>query len=178
MEKKPIFSTAPLIHRQWSIGGTRITNFNKNELDNYVKAIEEYGDSGLVISEQAYCGMNDEMILPSHHALHDIRGHHGNLGAFWDLFKKIGSRPKEVAEITHQWVTGFGWENTIFNPSDFVEFDLLGTNDIDGDVFLGITEKGGRHILKGLFLTPYQNNLRNGNDSHHVHPQRKVPPGI
>jgi hypothetical protein len=28
--------------------------------------------------------------------------------------------------ITHYWVSGFGWENTIFRPEDFEIFEHIG----------------------------------------------------
>jgi hypothetical protein len=55
-------------------------------------------------------------------------------------------------EFTHYWVTGFGWENTIFLPSDFIEVDELGVSDTNEIVFIGINETGGKHILKGRYL--------------------------
>lgn len=54
-------------------------------------------------------------------------------------------------EFTGYWVSGFGWENTIFQPEDFVSIEELGRNDIDGIVFLAINDSGGKHILKGNY---------------------------
>lgn len=56
-------------------------------------------------------------------------------------------------EFTHYWVSGFGWENTIYQPEDFVTVEEMGFNDIDGHIFLGINEKGGKHILKGVYVS-------------------------
>ena len=55
-------------------------------------------------------------------------------------------------EFTHYWVSGFGWENTIFSPEDFVEVEELGENKKDGVVFLAINNAGGKHILKGIYI--------------------------
>lgn len=54
-------------------------------------------------------------------------------------------------EFTHYWVTGFGWENTIFLSSDFCEVEEFGR---DGDIiiFIGINESGCKHILKGKYV--------------------------
>lgn len=51
--------------------------------------------------------------------------------------------------FTHFFVSGFGWENTIYQYSDFVEVDILGQNEIDGTIFLAVNEFGGKQILKG-----------------------------
>lgn len=56
-------------------------------------------------------------------------------------------------EFTHYWVSGFGWENTIYQPEDFVTVEEMGFNDVDGHIFLGINEKGGKHILKGIYIS-------------------------
>jgi hypothetical protein len=54
--------------------------------------------------------------------------------------------------FTHYWVTDFGWENTIYQPSDFKEVEKLGENDIDGIIFYGRFSKSGKtHILKGFY---------------------------
>ena len=56
------------------------------------------------------------------------------------------------AEFTHYWVTGFGWENTIYLQGDFVSVEILGQNETDGTVFLCINELGGKHLIKGNLL--------------------------
>lgn len=59
-------------------------------------------------------------------------------------------------EFTHYWVSGFGWENTIYQPEDFETVEEMGFNYIDGHIFLGINKKGGKHILKGVYVSqPY-----------------------
>lgn len=60
---------------------------------------------------------------------------------------------KPQIKFTHDWVSGFGWENTIFLPEDFVEVEKLGENEIDGVVFIATNEHGGKHILKGHYET-------------------------
>lgn len=52
--------------------------------------------------------------------------------------------------FTHYWVTGFGWENTIYCPEDFQEWEEIGDN-AEGIIFLAVNERGGRHILKGCY---------------------------
>jgi hypothetical protein len=51
-------------------------------------------------------------------------------------------------EFTHYWVSGFGWENTIYLQSDFEEVEVMGYNDKDGYIFIGISGNA-KHILKG-----------------------------
>jgi hypothetical protein len=48
--------------------------------------------------------------------------------------------------FTHYWVESFGWENTIFQPSDFKEVEKLGENK-EGIIYLGIAENSKKHIL-------------------------------
>ena len=53
-------------------------------------------------------------------------------------------------EFTHYWVTGFGWEFTVFLPLDFEKVEVLGFNDIDGFIFIGIN-LNKKHIFKGIY---------------------------
>ena len=48
--------------------------------------------------------------------------------------------------FTHYWVTDFGWENTIFQQSDFKEVEKLGENK-EGIIYLGIADNNKKHIL-------------------------------
>ncbi len=52
--------------------------------------------------------------------------------------------------FTHYWVTGFGWEETVFLPSDFIEVEEFG-KDGNTIIFIGIDNSGGKHILKGEY---------------------------
>lgn len=54
-------------------------------------------------------------------------------------------------EFTHYWVSGFGWENTIFEPKDFESVEVLGFNDKDGTIFIGINGET-KHIFKGYYI--------------------------
>ena len=54
--------------------------------------------------------------------------------------------------FTHYWVTGFGWENTIFINEDFENVEVLGYNKKDGTIFLAKNKLGKNHILKGKFI--------------------------
>lgn len=56
-------------------------------------------------------------------------------------------------EFTHYWVSGFGWENTIYQPEDFVTVEEMGFNDEDGYIFIGINEKRCKQILKGIYVS-------------------------
>ncbi|MDT7832438.1 hypothetical protein RQM59_08605 [Flavobacteriaceae bacterium S356] len=57
---------------------------------------------------------------------------------------------KVKVELTHLWVTDFGWEDTILIEEDFQELEILGTSNEDGVVFIGTqTDKSKRQILKG-----------------------------
>lgn len=58
---------------------------------------------------------------------------------------------KEQIEFTHYWVSGFGWENTIFQQEDFVAVEVFGQSEKDGYVFIAINDSGGKHILKGFY---------------------------
>lgn len=52
-------------------------------------------------------------------------------------------------ELTHLWVTGFGWETTILVSEDFKELEVLGRND-EGVIFIGTQNVASkRQILKG-----------------------------
>lgn len=59
---------------------------------------------------------------------------------------------KKKYSFTHYWVTGFGWENTIFQPEDFESVEIMGVNDKDGTIFCARAESGKYHILKGAVL--------------------------
>lgn len=52
--------------------------------------------------------------------------------------------------FTHYWVTGFGWETTIFIPTDFIKVEEFGQGD-GYIVFICINDSGGQHILKGNY---------------------------
>jgi len=52
--------------------------------------------------------------------------------------------------FTHYWVSGFGWETTIYQTEDFETVEIMGENDVDGVIFLAINDNGGKHILKGF----------------------------
>lgn len=58
---------------------------------------------------------------------------------------------KETIEFTHYWVSGFGWGNTVFVPSDFESVEYFGKDEND-IVFIGINKEGGKHILKGKYI--------------------------
>ena len=55
-------------------------------------------------------------------------------------------------EFTHYWVSGFGWENTIYQPEDFINIEKFGEEDNGTVVFIAINEHGGKHILKGKYI--------------------------
>jgi hypothetical protein len=60
--------------------------------------------------------------------------------------------------FTHLWVKGFGWENTILQPSHFDKVLKFPSNDKDGSpVFVGYeideeAETLGVRKLKGAYL--------------------------
>lgn len=61
----------------------------------------------------------------------------------------------EVVIFTHYWVTGIGWENTIYSNSDFKEVEEAGRNEEDGIIFYGkFSDEGKTHILKGYYQKP------------------------
>jgi len=51
-------------------------------------------------------------------------------------------------QFTHYWVSGFGWENTTFQPEDFIEVEILGENEKDGVIFIATSDNGKKHIVK------------------------------
>ena len=52
-------------------------------------------------------------------------------------------------EFTHYWACGFGWEDTILLPEDFIEVEKIGGNKMGENIYVAIDEIGGKHILKG-----------------------------
>ncbi|WP_052444275.1 hypothetical protein [Flammeovirga sp. OC4] len=50
--------------------------------------------------------------------------------------------------FSHLWVSGFGWENTILDSDDFEEIELLGINEVDGEIFVGLQDNKVERILK------------------------------
>ena len=56
-------------------------------------------------------------------------------------------------KFTGIWVKGFGWEDTILQQEDFIEFEELGFNDKDGQIFIGYQMEGlNKQILKGYYI--------------------------
>lgn len=53
--------------------------------------------------------------------------------------------------FTHQYISDFGFENTIYLESDFESVDELGRNDKDGVIFIGTFTSGKTVILKGFY---------------------------
>lgn len=53
--------------------------------------------------------------------------------------------------FTHYWVTGFGWENTIYLPEDFETVEQFGHSEKEGFVFIAVSGRGISHILKGFY---------------------------
>lgn len=54
-------------------------------------------------------------------------------------------------KFSHHWINEFGWENTIYLKEDFVTIEEMGFNDVDGNIFLCINEKGCKYIIKGVY---------------------------
>jgi hypothetical protein len=54
-----------------------------------------------------------------------------------------------MIRFTHYWVTGFGWENTVFCPEDFETVEFLGESEKDGKVWICFNPGTSGHILKG-----------------------------
>ncbi len=55
--------------------------------------------------------------------------------------------------FTHLFISGFGWENTIYQQEDFKEIELLGENEKDGKIFIAVQDNGKIQILKGYHET-------------------------
>ena len=53
-------------------------------------------------------------------------------------------------EFTQYWVSGFGWENTIFQPKDFIKVEVLSENGKNGAICIATSENGQKHILRKL----------------------------
>lgn len=75
-----------LVHRHIFEGGSLITNFTIERLYAMHKAIVEFGDLTLVISNKAYSMPGD--ILPGYYSLHSTVNMLGDLTEFWKLFEK------------------------------------------------------------------------------------------
>ena len=74
-------------------------------------------------------------------------------------YSKENKETMDSAQFTHYWVTGFGWENTIFLPTDFDTVEILGENE-EGTVFLAHMnggEGGTNHIFKGTVNDQFPN---------------------
>lgn len=54
---------------------------------------------------------------------------------------------KPAINFTHYWVSGFGWENTIYQPEQFTKIEILGVNE-EGIIYFAENEHGVRHIFK------------------------------
>lgn len=52
-------------------------------------------------------------------------------------------------EFTHFWVDGFGWENTIYIPSDFERIEFFGQHEQE-KVFMCYTLSDTCHIVRGV----------------------------
>lgn len=59
-------------------------------------------------------------------------------------------KDKEIV-FTHHWVTHFGWEPTIYDPSDFDEVELAGKNDNETIFYGRFSKAGNTHLLKGYY---------------------------
>lgn len=56
---------------------------------------------------------------------------------------------KSNLQITHIWVSGFGWENTILIEEDFKTLEKI-SNENDICIFLGVQKESDKQlILKG-----------------------------
>ncbi len=61
----------------------------------------------------------------------------------------IKNKAKNRLIITHLWVDGFGWENTILIEEDFIKIEIL---SVDGDLILLATQENKTtQILKGYY---------------------------
>jgi hypothetical protein len=56
---------------------------------------------------------------------------------------------KEIKEIkiTHRWVNGFGWENTILIESDFKYLEKLPTNKQGENIALALEKQGFNYLI-------------------------------
>ena len=57
-------------------------------------------------------------------------------------------KPMEGIIFTHLWVSGFGWESTIYQSEDFSEVELLAETEKDGKVYVAIQENGKQQVLR------------------------------
>jgi len=55
------------------------------------------------------------------------------------------------------WLSGFGWEQTVFIPEDFVEVKEVLKKDNDSVIFIAFNKFGDKHLFIGKYLA--QNNV-------------------
>lgn len=66
-----------------------------------------------------------------------------------DVNKNFSSVEENKLTITHLWVDGFGWENTILIEKDFIKIEILSA---DGELILLATQENKTtQILKGCY---------------------------
>lgn len=49
--------------------------------------------------------------------------------------------------ITHKWVNGFGWENTIIIEQDLKYFEKLPTNEQGENIALALEKEGFNYLI-------------------------------
>lgn len=54
---------------------------------------------------------------------------------------------KSTVKITHIWVDGFGWENTILIESDFKYIEKLPTNKQGENLALALEKEGFNYLI-------------------------------
>jgi len=80
-------------------------------------------------------------------------GYNGSLDEEFKMFleEKTGKKNKEIT-ITHKWVTGFGWENTILIQDDFFSLEELWIDESKSQIFTGNDKiNNSINILKGHY---------------------------
>ena len=77
-----------IIHRNWTEGGTGLTNFSPNDEPLYLAAIAAHGDPNYVISHYACDAPIHAYGSYSLHRL-DIKDSSRSSSAFWEIFTSL-----------------------------------------------------------------------------------------
>jgi hypothetical protein len=79
---------AKLDMRHWTDGGTGVTNFPPEREPIYIKAIEKFGDEGLILVSTGIPAKGSTYLQPYFCSLHDTKGNR-DLSDFWDVFDEV-----------------------------------------------------------------------------------------
>lgn len=84
-----------IILSNWTSGGTGLTNFLKDELPLYERAIDRHGDPDYIICSKALGTeyFTSDMLSDNYHSLHFLKAGQEDSGSFWRTFETIQKQP-------------------------------------------------------------------------------------